>query len=456
MILSRYLVVVSTTFFLVFQSLREELTCSIIVKTFRALKKQSEMFKPFEERSPRISRQSELSDFEKRQLYWYYQAFVGRREVNKIWKDQKMDGKSSRNVTDEGIFAGKSFIPLLNGYSRLGEPVTDSLQSTAPVSLSGRQTETGGLGSSNVVFYRGSNMLRVDWLGRLRKEDQGPENTSMSGGEGVVLSKRRAGFYGEDYVWASIVSPCDGEVQFNLELEAGLDFGENNSLYIVYCRNGDVRERYSPFRGRVVEFLNGRLDSPGPGSDYRLNLNQRFPVKKGEVILRILEKYCPPMFESNLVAIPIFMPCRGRVVWGKQHKKVFVKGEKIVEFICLEQGQVASKHLISPSRGYTESFQHGDSPEKAADLLDRSFNYSVIQVGDPLGVMWLELNAAAFAKERSASSLFSKGEERETLARMPCRGRLEYPISESNFVLRNEVSSVYYSRKLWGSQNGGK
>lgn len=454
MILSKYLVVASVTFFLVLQSLREETSCSVIIKTFRALKKQSERFKPFEERSPRVSGESELSDFEKRQLYWYYKAFVGRREANKIWKDQRAEGPGRGNITDEEIFAGKSFIPLLNGLSRLGRPVPSSTRSAAPTSFSSRQAEAGVLGSSNVVFHRGDNALRVDWLGRLRKEEQGPEKTDQNGSEGVVPPKGRAGqhggdsFYGEDYVWASIVSPCNGEVQFNLELEAGPYFGGNNSLYIIYCENGDVRERYSSFKGKVVEFLNGRFDSPGPGP--RLDLNQRFPVKKGELILRILENYCPPMFESNLIAIPIFMPCTGRTVWGKQHKRVFVKGEKIVEFICLERNEVTSKHLISPSRGYTESFQRDNSSEQAAGFLDQSFNSSVIQAGDPLGVMWLELNSAVLAKERSASSPFSKEQDRETLVRMPCSGRLEYPLSESSFALKNEVSPIYCTHRQCG------
>ncbi|KAJ1605042.1 putative signal peptide-containing protein [Cryptosporidium canis] len=423
-----YWLVVWVACFRVLYSWRGGVACSVIIKALRSLKQQRERFKPFEERTPRVSKQSELSEFEKRQLYWYYKDFVGRREINKAWRD-----RSSSSVTDEDIFAGKSFIPVVNGVSKFGQPVPGSMRSVTPASFFG-PTETGPAGRSNVIFYRGDRMLRVDWLGGLTSEGQG---STEAGLDGVVPLRRglhgREGALEQDFVWASLVSPCDGEVQFNLELEQDLNFRENSSLFAIYCRNGDVKERYTSFGGRVVEFLNGKLETPARDSYPGPDLAQRFPVKKGELVLRILESYYPPIFESNLIAIPIFMPCTGRVAWGKQHRKLFVKGEQIVEFMCLEGGRVTSKHLISPSRGYTESLAQRDSSSKTPSLLDQGSDSNVITIGDPLGVMWLELSTASLSRERPS------GASKETLVRMPCRGRLEYPISEASFVLKSEI-----------------
>ncbi|OII72178.1 uncharacterized protein cubi_01511 [Cryptosporidium ubiquitum] len=438
MIINRYLIMVLVVFLGVFFSLTEKLTCSVVMKLFGIIKRQKEKFKPYEERTPKISKQSELSEFEKRQLYWYYKDFIGRREVNKIWKDEHKGKYESNDVTDEEIFSGKSFIPIRNGFSRLGKQIPNNLKNVTPAVFN---TQLGGgmIEKSNVIFYRGDNMLNLDSFGNLKREDKNVNKTKIDTEVGIKSFKNRKTLQGGNYifenkyVWASIVSPCDGELQFDMELEESLNFRENRSLYIIYCINGSVRERYSRFKGRVIEFLNGRLNSENLSRNSKLDLNQKFSVRKGEIILRILENYYPPIFESDLIAIPIFMPCNGRVAWGKEHRKVFVKGEQIIEFICIENDKIIAKHLVSPSRGYTESLQQHKSGEKTQSLLDQSFNSSLIQTGDPLGVMWLELNTIALAGNRFSGLL------KETLIRMPCNGRLEYPISESSFVLKNEI-----------------
>lgn len=441
MIIYRHLVVVSITFLGVFLSLTENITCSVIMKLFGILKQQKEKFKPYEERTPKISKQSELSEFEKRQLYWYYKDFIGRKEINKIWKDEQNDKNKINNITNEEIFSSKSFIPIINRFSRIGEQIPKNLKNITPKVLNS-QLEDGMIERSNIIFYRGDNKLKLDSFGRLNREDQKIIKPRMDNEIGVTSFKKRKtlqsgnSLFENEYVWASLISPCDGELNFDMELENSLNFKKNRSLYIIYCLNGSVKERYSQFKGKVIEFLNGRLNLQNLVIDSKLDLSKKFSVKKGEVILRILENYFPPIFESNLIAIPIFMPCNGRIAWGKEHKKLFVKGEQIVEFICIERNKITAKHLISPSRGYTESFQQ-NSNNNAQSFLDQSFNLSLIQTGDPLGIMWLELNTFALGEERLSSSL------KDTLVKMPCNGRLEYPISESSFVLKNEVSSRY-------------
>ncbi|KAH8581491.1 uncharacterized protein ELE39_000552 [Cryptosporidium sp. chipmunk genotype I] len=433
MVINRYLVVLLIIFFVVFLSLTEELTCSVVMKFFKIVKQQKEKFKPYEERTPKISKQSELSEFEKKQLYWYYKDYIGIKEIKKAWKTKDRSG----NITDEEIFSGKSFIPVINEFSRFGQQISNNFKNITPNTFN-TELGAGMLEKSNVVFYRGDNKLNLDNLGRLKKEDQSTIKDKLKINLIEKSFNYRKSIMKEksEYIWASLVSPCDGEIQFNIELEETLTFQENKSLYIIYCINGSVRERYSLFKGKVVEFLNGRLIFKRcENIDSKLNLSQRFSVKKGEVILRILENYYPPIFESNLIAIPLFMPCSGKAAWGKEHGKVFVKGEQIVEFICTEKDKIIAKHLISPSRGYTESLQQDESGEEISrNFLDKSFNSSIVQAGNPIGVIWLELNGITLSKDRFSS--FSK----ETLIRMPCSGRLEYPISESSFVLKNEVS----------------
>ncbi|KAK9173097.1 Uncharacterized protein cmbei_4003490 [Cryptosporidium meleagridis] len=401
-------------FFGVFHSSTKEITCSVIMKFFRMIKEQKEKFKPYEERTPKISKQSELSEFEKRQLYWYYKDYIGIKEINKIWKIKD----NNNNITDEEIFFNKSFIPIINEFSRFGQPIPNNFKNNTPNSIN-NEFGIGILEKSNLIFYRGDNQFNLNNLGKLEKEDKFNTNLKEN----------------SEYIWASLISPCDGEIQFNIELEKTLIFHENKSLYIIYCMNGNIKERYSQFKGKVIEFLNGRMIlNKSDNIDSKLDLKQKFLVRKGEVILRILENYYPPIFESNLIAIPLFMPCNGRAAWGKEHGKVFVKGEQIVEFICIEKEKIIIKHLISPSRGYTESLQQNNSDHKTTiNFLDQSFNSPIIQIADPIGVMWLEMSGINLVEEKLSSS------SKEILIKMPCNGRIEYPISESSFVLKNEI-----------------
>ncbi|KAF7456935.1 hypothetical protein HWI79_2513 [Cryptosporidium felis] len=428
--LSRHFLPVSVLLLVAFLGLFSKAKGSVVLKLIKAVKRQKEKFRPYEERSPKVSKQSGLSAFEKRQLYWYYKDFVGRREVNKIWKE------ADKNITDEAILTGDSFLPIKSEFKKFGQFAPNSFRMITPAAYD--RSMFGCIYRSNVIFNRGARALDLDCLGKLSIDSETPEGV-LFGGKKRTLA---GGHPKEpDHVWGTIVSPCKGEIQYNSALEESLEYSKGTSQFIIYCDNGTVKERYSLFGGRVVEFLNGKLEFGETNSLERPDLSRKFRVQKGSIVLRILELYQPPIYEEDLIAIPIFMPCVGKIAWEKRHKQIFVKGERVIEFICRGQGEIKTKHLISPSRGYTEPFEESELAKEArSGILDKSSNITEVHIGFPLGIMRLELRAVPVEQK-------SYQNQEEILIRMPCIGRLEYPSLRKSYVFRDEVLFVVVCKR---------
>ncbi|KAJ1608273.1 putative signal peptide-containing protein [Cryptosporidium canis] len=356
--------VVCVACFRVLSSWRGEVACSVIIKAWRSLRQQRERFRPFEERTPRVSRQSELSEFEKRQLYWYYKDFVGRREINKAWRDRPGSG-----VTDEAIFAGKSFIPVVNGVSRLGQPVPGSMRN-------GGQDAEGGLAGGTRGGGPGLDGGRSG-RGCPAEEEEGGWFAGPGGGLGAGF---RLGLVG-------VSVRRGGPVQ----LGAGAG-PELPGKQLLVC---DILQERGP-------------GDSGSGFLPRAGFGPEVSGQEGGAALEDSGELLPPHLREQPDCNPNFHAVHGESGLG----------EAAQEAVC---------------EGGADCGVHRDSSGKTPSLLDQDSDSTVITIGDPLGVMWLELSTASLSRERPS------GASEETLVRMPCRGRLEYPISEASFVLKSEI-----------------
>ncbi|KAH7647545.1 hypothetical protein FG379_000628 [Cryptosporidium bovis] len=465
-------------------SIRESY-CSVTGSIIEAVKRQRNRLKPYEERKPKLGCQDSISPYVKRQLYWYYKNLVAQKEINKIWN--KGEKFSVDNITDDSIFLSEFLLPTSSDTLKFGK----FLDSGKKEEING--TEKLYVDYSTPLLYNVSQLRQgltgivLDGMvGKQIKVEINDFGRILDRNETDIKSVDNSGTksdfsHNSNYIWGTLVSPCDGQVQFNLALDNSTQYEENVSLYIVYCDSGGVRERYSKFGGRVTEFLNGRYGvrnfkenecvykemshEKNNGYVFRkeknsvnkntiIDLKKRYNVNRGDVLMKIVEYYNPPIFEEDLTIIPIFMPCEGTIAWDKKQKHIFTKGERILEFRC--HGETKIRQLISPGRGYTEFVNEEDKrimgliesiksqgfpggylsngDELELDSTNK-LSTRTIPIGYLIGLMKLEVN---YGKKYEKN--IHKFDDEPILVKMPCIGKVEYPILKDNFMLRDEVS----------------
>ncbi|KAH8738973.1 hypothetical protein FG386_003298 [Cryptosporidium ryanae] len=465
-----------------------EFNCSFIENIMELVKEQRNRLKPYEERKPKLDCKDSVSPFKKRQLYWYYKNLVAQKELKKIWKESKEF--SAENITDSDIFSSEFLLPTGSGIIKFGKFLDSNkevvkgtenltLDYSTPLLYNSTQLKQRLSGLVLDGAIRKEKEIEIDEIGRvLDRNETGIRSSESRGGKSNTFDKG-------NYIWGTLVSPCDGQVQFNLILGYSFQYEENVSLYIIYCDSGGVRERYSKFRGKVTEFLNGRhrenclgegeydVCSKGVAGENRsgfsfrrernsesrsalaIDLGKRYVVKRGDVLMKIIEYYNPPMFEEDLTIIPIFMPCEGTVAWDKKQKHIFTKGERILEFKCNDEDKI--RQLISPGRGYTEFVDESD--KGVMNLIEkiRSKGFSggwlrneegsdseanpsakTLPIGHLISLMKLEVK---YGRQKDDNTSCESGREL-ILIKMPCVGKIEYPLLRSNFILKDEVLYV--------------
>ncbi|OII77473.1 hypothetical protein cand_016330 [Cryptosporidium andersoni] len=284
---------------------------------------------------------------------------------------------------------------------------------------------------SNIVYSKMSKPIQIDHFGYIISEFDNTINSGKGIKERIYTKVSHS-----TSIWGVFVSPCYGLITFSQIFSKSLKYDANTCLYRIFCKNSDIIERYSFANGIVTEFMNRKLAHKEDGMiDTSVNYN----VSRGDIILRVLEDYNPPLYEEEIFEVPVAMPCSGYVLWAKKPKQVFMTGELIAEINCYSDiNKTNSSQLIfASSRGYYDLLNLNYTKYREysnVTSLKSNFNRSFLPVNSPFATLHLEYKYF-ISKE---NKLIGYQNTDNIMIKMPCKGIIRFPTTRLDFVMENE------------------
>ncbi|KAL7067205.1 hypothetical protein ACR3K2_23060 [Cryptosporidium serpentis] len=292
---------------------------------------------------------------------------------------------------------------------------------------------------SNIVYSKMSKPIQIDQLGYIIS---GLDNT-ISSDKGIKERIYKKVSHSAS-IWGVLVSPCYGLITFSQIFSKSFKYDANTCLYRIFCKDSDIIERYSFANGIVTEFMNRKLAHKEDGM---IDTNVNYNISRGEIILRVLEDYNPPLYEEEMFEVPVAMPCNGYVLWMKKPKQVFITGELIAEINCYSDiNKTNSNQLIfASSRGYYDLLNLNDTKSSSVfkkyreysnvTSLKSNFNRSFLPVNSPFANLHLEYKYSFISKK---NKLIGYQNTDNIMIKMPCKGIIKFPITRLDFVMENE------------------